>query len=287
MAGDQKRLTVDEAVRLMRERPEYAATVRDAYLGSDVEESYRRFAGSAEFDELRSFLTDAIRDSVVVDLGAGTGIASRAFLDAGARHVYALEPDPSHEVGQGAIRRLAGTRDVDIVSSYAEHLPLASDSVDIVYARQVLHHTRDLDAAVAECARVLRPGGYFVACREHVVADDAELAEFLARHPVHQLAGGEHAYTLEEYTTAIERAGLQVVQMLAPWDSVINAFPTARSTEELRSLPRRYLTSRFGPLGGWAARIPFVANRFWARIRRASPGQMYSFVTRKADAGTR
>ncbi len=287
MADERNRLTVDEAVRLMRERPEYAETVRDAYLGSDVEDSYRRFASSGEFEELRSLLADAIRGALVVDLGAGTGIASRAFLDAGARHVYALEPDPSHEVGQGAIRRLASALQLDVVSSYAEHLPLASGSVDIVYARQVLHHTRDLDAAVAECARVLRPGGYFVACREHVVADEAELAEFLARHPMHQLAGGEHAYTLEQYTTAIQRAGLRTLHALAPWDSVINAFPTARSAQELRDLPRRYLTERFGPLGGWAARIPFVANRFWARIRRASPGQMYSFVTRKADAGAR
>ncbi|MFL5618858.1 MAG: class I SAM-dependent methyltransferase [Gemmatimonadaceae bacterium] len=286
MTPDQPRLTIDEAVRFMRERPEYADVVRDAYLGRDVEDSYRRFANSAEFDELRTLLAEAIPDGVVVDLGAGTGIASRAFLDVGARHVYALEPDPSDEVGQGAIRRLAGSRRVEIVSSYAERIPLASGSVDIVYARQVLHHTRDLDAAVAECARVLRPGGYFVACREHVVADDAELAEFLARHPVHQLAGGEHAYTLEQYTTAIERAGLRLVDTLAPWDSVINAFPMARSAQELRNLPRRYLTSRFGPLGGWAARIPFVADRFWTRIRRASPGQMYSFITRRADGRT-
>lgn len=286
MADEKPRLTVDDAVRLMRERPEYADVVRDAYLGRDVEDSYRRFASSAEFRELGGLLADAIRDSVVVDLGAGIGIASRAFLDAGARHVYALEPDPSDEVGQGAIRRLTASPKVDIVSSYAERIPLASGSVDIVYARQVLHHTRDLDAAVAECARVLRPGGYFVACREHVVADDAELAAFLASHPVHQLVGGEHAYTLEQYTTAIERAGLTVLHTLAPWDSVINAFPIARSAQELRNLPRRLLTSRFGPLGGLAARIPFVANRLWARIRRSSPGQMYSFVTRKADART-
>ena len=49
------------------------------------------------------------------------------------------------------------------------------------------------------------------------------------------------------------------------------------------SLSHFSLLSRFGLLGGWAARIPFVANRFWARMRRSSPGQMYSFVTRKAD----
>lgn len=283
-AAENSLLSIDDAVRLMRERPEYADVVRDAYLGRDVEDSYRRFAASAEFREVQSLLAEAIQDATVVDLGAGTGIASRAFLDAGARRVFALEPDPSDEVGQGAIRRLAGSLAVEIVSSYAERIPLASGSVDIVYARQVLHHTRDLDAAVAECARVLRPGGYFIACREHVVADDAELAAFLALHPVHQLAGGENAYTLEQYTTAIDRSGLRMLHSLAPWESVINAFPIVRSRQELDELPRRYLSGRFGALGGAAARLPFVASRFWSRIRRSSPGQMYSFVTRKTSA---
>jgi SAM-dependent methyltransferase len=280
-AGDQPMLSIDEAIRFMRERPEYADVVRDAYLGRDVEQSYHRFLESAEFDEVRALIGPAIVDALVVDVGAGTGIASRAFLTSGARRVYALEPDPSDEVGQGAIRRLGSALSVDIVSAYAEHIPIASGAVDIVYARQVLHHTRDLDAAVAECARVLRSGGYFVACREHVVADGEELAAFLSQHPVHRLAGGENAYRLEEYTTALRRAGLEVLQALAPWESVINAYPMVRSTQELDELPRRYLSDRFGALGGAAARISLVRRGFLARLRRSSPGQMYSFVARK------
>jgi hypothetical protein len=35
-----------------------------------------------------------------------------------------------------------------------------------------------------------------LATREHVVDDPAQHAEFLARHPVHQLAGGENAFSL-------------------------------------------------------------------------------------------
>ena len=58
-------------------------------------------------------------------------------------------------MGYGVIRRLVTRLPVEIVSSYAEHLPLADASADIVYMRQVLHHTRDLPAAIAECARVL------------------------------------------------------------------------------------------------------------------------------------
>src|SRR5215207_1259215 len=71
-------LTLDEAVRHMRSRPEYRDVVRDAYLGPDVDDSFRRFAGSAEWEEVKTLLGDAIEDAVVVDLGAGTGIASPA-----------------------------------------------------------------------------------------------------------------------------------------------------------------------------------------------------------------
>ena len=39
---------------------------------------------------------------------------------------------------------------------------------DVVFARAVLHHTRDLELACREMFRVLRPGGIFVAAREHV-----------------------------------------------------------------------------------------------------------------------
>ena len=280
-AGDKPMLSIDEAVRFMRQRPEFAAVVRDAYLGRDVEQSYRRFLASAEFHEVRSLIGPAMGGALVVDVGAGTGIASRAFLASGARHVFALEPDPSDEVGQGAIRRLGCALSIDIVSAYAEQIPIASGAVDVVYARQVLHHTRNLEAAVAECARLLRPGGYFLACREHVVASGEELADFLSHHPVHQLAGGENAYTLEESTTAIRRAGLEALRSLAPWDSVINAYPMVRSTQELDELPQRYLFDRFGALGGAAARIPLVRKSFWTRLRRSSPGQMYSFVARK------
>jgi SAM-dependent methyltransferase len=275
-------LTLDQAVRHMRSRPQYRDVVRDAYLGSNVEDSYLRFVTSAEWSEVKTQLGDAIRNSVVVDLGAGTGLASRAFIDAGAQRVYALEPDPSEEVGYGVIRRLTTGLPVAIVSSYGEHLPFADGSVDLVYARQVLHHTRDLDAAVAECARVLRSGGSFIACREHVVRDATELRAFLAAHPVHQLAGGENAYTLEAYESALRAAGLTILKTLAPWDSVINAYPVVRSRQELEELPKRRLADRFGRLGALAARLPFVSHIMWSRIRRPAPGQMYSFFARKS-----
>ncbi len=111
----------------------------------------------------------------VLDLGAGTGIASTAFAEAGADQVFALEPDESDVVGLGCLRTLIGSRPISALCSFGDSIPLASASIDLVYCRQVLHHIEDLPRTMAECARVLRPGGLFLAVREHVVDDDLQL----------------------------------------------------------------------------------------------------------------
>lgn len=278
------RFTLDEAVRWMRAQPDCAAVVRDAYLGPDLEDSARRFAASGEFAAVRTLLGDRIRGAQALDLGAGTGIAGRALLDAGATHVTAVEPDPSELVGRGALHRLCANRPVRITNDFAEHLSVPAASIDLVYARQVLHHLRDLDAALRECARVLRPGGVLLACREHVVDDAAQLRHFLARHPMHQLAGGENAFPAAAYRQAIERAGLRLEQELGPWDSVINAFPFVTNAAELADYPRLALRRKFGAVGRIAATLPGVKSAVWLWLRRRRPGRMHTYFAVKPVA---
>lgn len=274
-------MSIDDAVRRLRADPAAADLVRDAYLGADIADSARRFEASGEFQEVRRLLGDTLQDAVVVDLGAGSGIASVAFARHGAARVHAVEPDPSPLVGQGAIRAIASGLPIEIVSGYGESIPLGDSVADIVYARQVLHHTRDLPKVTNECARILKPGGTLLACREHVADDEQQLAAFLAAHPMHQLAGGENAYTLPQYVGAIEAAGFVLESVLAPWDSLINAFPAVHTQQELESLPVQRLEARFGALGGLLANLRPVRALMWRRIARPVPGRMYSFLARK------
>lgn len=273
-------MTIDEAIRTLREDPAYANLVRDAYLGRDVVDSMDRFADSAEFAEVVRLLgEDRIRGAVVLDLGAGVGIAASAFLRLGAQRVIAVEPDPSDEVGRRAMQR-AGLR-AEIVDAYGEALPIPDDSVDIVYARQVLHHAQDLESVMTNVARVLRRNGLFLACREHVVSDAVELATFLAGHPVNRLAGGENAFQLDQYLSAMESAGLRIEVNIGPWDSVINAFPFVRSNADLQRLPAFWLEQRFGAPGRIAARIPGIQGIVTRRITDPIPGRLHSFLAVK------
>jgi len=88
----------------------------------------------------------------VVDLGAGTGILTAALSRLGA-DVTAVEPDP--EMLAELRRRVAGAH---AAAGCAEALPLPDASVDAVLAGQAMHWF-DLDRALPEIARVLRPGG--------------------------------------------------------------------------------------------------------------------------------
>jgi ubiquinone/menaquinone biosynthesis C-methylase UbiE len=270
-----------EAMDRLRADPKYADLIRDMYVGPDPVAEARRFEQSAEWQETRRLLRDWIPGARVVDLGAGTGFSSYAFIKAGAREVLAVEPWTGAQAGRDAIARL-GLDSIVIVDARGEAMPIDSGSVDIVYARQTLHHADDLTRMLADIGRVLRPGGAMFTARDHVVDNDKQLAKFLAGHPVHQMAGGEHAYSLDEYLAAISSAGLRLKRAIRPWDSVINAFPHVRSEAERKRVPRRKLEKRFGTAGRVLSWIPGVTWLVQRRIAGRRPaGRPYAFFALK------
>jgi SAM-dependent methyltransferase len=93
-----------------------------------------------------------VRVGAAVDLAAGTGALSRRLL-ARAEEVIAVEPD--ERMGAVLAHRLPGVR---LVVSRAESLPLPDARVDAVLVSSAWHWL-EVEAAVAEIARVLRPGG--------------------------------------------------------------------------------------------------------------------------------
>jgi len=274
-------MTLDEVIRCLRNDPRSLELVRDSYLDANVLESAEQFRVSAEFGEVRRLLGGRLEGACVLDLGAGNGIASYAFAHSGTRRVYAVEPNPSAEAGRGAICRLVAGLPIDVVAAVGENIPLTNEAVDVVYTRQVLHHVQDLASVLRECARVLKHGGLFMACREHVVDDERQLAAFLRDHAIHRLAGGENAFPLDKYVGAIRAAGLELEQVFGPWDTVINAFPAVKTKEDLECMPRRRLQEKLGPLGGVAGTLPGVSSLVWLWIKRPLPGRMYSFLAEK------
>ncbi|MFE9650374.1 class I SAM-dependent methyltransferase [Streptomyces sp. NPDC006365] len=122
-------------------------------------------------DHRRELLADA--EGHVVEVGAGTG-ANFAHYPAKVEEVIAVEPEPRlRKLAMGAAAE--SPTSVDVREGRAEALPVPDGSADGVVASLVLCSITDVPAALAEAARVLRPGGrlYFY---EHIRSTDPRFA---------------------------------------------------------------------------------------------------------------
>lgn len=269
----------DEAVRWLRDQADCQDLVRAAYFDDPLSEAADRYWHSSEWQAIRPFLGSS-RDQAL-DVGAGRGIASYALAREGFTSVSALEPDGSELVGAGAIRSLVDQSQlpIKICQNFSETLPFDDCSFDLIFARAVLHHTRDLQLACKEFHRVLRPGGRLLALREHVISRPVDLEVFLSAHPLHRLYGGEHAYTLSSYQGALNSAGFTNLRSLAPMDSPINYAPHTLSSlqSEIASRIAVRLPGAFRVLN---ALIPALWPALRPMLRHVDhrPGRLYSFI---------
>lgn len=272
--------TWEQAVVWLRSQPDKRQLVLDAYYDDPLINSAERYSLSPEWLDISSFLP--VNKGCVLDVGAGRGIASYALAKEGFS-VTALEPDPSSLVGAGAIRQLVSETQlpIEVFEEFSESLPFPDSSFDLVFARAVLHHTNDLHEACSEFYRVLKPGGLFIAIREHVISHHNDLPEFLNKHPLHNLYGGENAFLLSEYHSALRSASFHIQRTIAPLDSPINYAP--RTSAELR----RELTSKLSFGSGLLFRLIYSMLRnpmLWLLLRKSFPlfdhrsGRLYSFV---------
>ena len=99
---------------------------------------------------------------LVLEVGTGEGQVARAVARAGAATVVGVDPTVNQIVE--AQRRGSGPV---YARSGAEALPFAASTFDAVICCLVFEHIDDVDTALAEVARVLRPGGRFVFCLNH------------------------------------------------------------------------------------------------------------------------
>ena len=160
-------MTWEQTVEMFRTDPEKSRLLYLCYLDDPLIFAARRFANSEEWESVRKFLPKTAGKAL--DIGAGRGISSYALALDGW-DVTALEPDGSQVVGAGAIRNLAeesGLK-ITVIEHYGEKLSFDDNTFEIVYLRQVLHHATDMPQFIREVYRVLKPGGLFIATREHV-----------------------------------------------------------------------------------------------------------------------
>ncbi|MEJ5255818.1 MAG: class I SAM-dependent methyltransferase [Acidimicrobiales bacterium] len=146
--------------------------------------------GSRELGKLRArSLAEAT--GTVVELGFGSG-TNLPYYPPTVERVLAVEPS---EVGRRLARkRLARSAfPVELVGLHGEQIPLEDASVDSAVSTWTLCTIPDVDRALAEVHRVLKPGGRFFFL-EHGLSDDPKVARRQHRWDwlEQKLAGGCH-----------------------------------------------------------------------------------------------
>lgn len=152
--------------------------------------TYDRNRPSYPPDAIRWMLGD--RGLTVLDLGAGTGLLTRALIAAG-HTVTAVEPDDSMRA-----QLIEATPQAEAFAGGAESIPLEDASVDAVVVGHA-YHWFDPEPAHAEISRVLRPGGIFGTfwnLRDEDVPWSAELTEILKDEDTGTGAEGSSAIML-------------------------------------------------------------------------------------------
>ena len=119
----------------------------------------------------------------VLDLGCGAGIDSilAARRTGPAGRVLALDFLPEMLERAATAAAEAGLENVQVVEGEMEAIPLADASVDCVVSNGVLNLSPRKARALAECARVLRPGGEL--CLADLTVDEEELPPEVLTHP--------------------------------------------------------------------------------------------------------
>jgi ubiquinone/menaquinone biosynthesis C-methylase UbiE len=92
----------------------------------------------------------------VLEIGCGTGVMASRIHDLPGVTLVATDFSPRFV-------ELTAARGIDARQADICYLPFDDGSFDVVYAGWMLYHVRDLERALNEVRRVLRPGGTFVA----------------------------------------------------------------------------------------------------------------------------
>lgn len=185
--------------------------IYDATWGRGFAAIYDRGLKATEDAGLREMRRDTLAQATgrTIDLGAGTGV-NRDLFPASVTELVLVEPGP-HMLEKLRAKVVEGSG-VRIVQAPAQRLPFEDESFDTAVFTLVLCTVPDPSSALAEAARVLKPGGKLLFV-EHVRSEDPGLARWQDRleKPWRFLADGCHCN--RDTVATIEASSFELEQV--------------------------------------------------------------------------
>lgn len=130
---------------------------------------------SDQINEGRKSILSKIEEETVVEIGFGTAINSKFYPD-NVKHIIGIEPNEG--MLKQARKKISNSRiKFELINQSSEELPFENDSIDAVVSTYTLCSIKNVDSALKEIYRVLKPGGkyYFL---EHGLSDKPSIQWF-------------------------------------------------------------------------------------------------------------
>ncbi|HCT77099.1 MAG TPA: hypothetical protein DGG94_10200 [Micromonosporaceae bacterium] len=195
--------------------PTTAAVAYKLYSASELDEvplaAVQRALGVA--NHLR--YADIEPGEVVLDLGCGGGIdtilaARRTGVNG---RVIALDFLPEMLERTAATAQAAGLENVEPVEGEMEAIPYPSGSVDVIISNGVINLSPRKSRVLAECARVLRPGGRL--CVADLTVGQDELPPGILTQPAAWAGCLAGALAEDDLVRKLEKAGFRDVEVVS------------------------------------------------------------------------
>jgi len=203
-------------------------------------------------DEIAFAAVAESKPARILDVGCGPGDLTERFVRELGADVKAIDTSPR-------MVELTRARGVDAQIADAESLPFGDGELDCVFAGWVLYHVPDLDRALAECARVLRPGGRLVATT-YFENNMSELWELIEGVPPRDALSFNHANgaeLLRRHFSTVEQRDISA-SVTFPDSTVMRTFVAA-------TIDRAHLAPQVpeieGPFTATTRHVVFIAER--------------------------
>ncbi len=157
-------------------------------------------------------------DKTLIDVACGTGDLGKLFLDLTNKdsRIFCVDPNKGM-IGKGKTK-LVNYKNINWVIAQAEKLPIKDNSCDYYTISFGLRNTKDLNKAISEAYRVLKPGGRYL-CLEFSKIQNSNI-DFIYRN----------------YSKLIPLIGEVVVGQKKPYKYLVKSIEEFVNQEELINL---------------------------------------------------
>jgi 2-polyprenyl-3-methyl-5-hydroxy-6-metoxy-1,4-benzoquinol methylase len=188
-----------------------------------------------------------------LELGCGTGVFTERVARSGAT-IHGI--DASGELLATARRRACAGGRVYFNRGDVTRMPFAGEMFDVVYGSSILHHV-DLEAALRETQRVLKPGGRAVFAEPNLFNPQIAFAYFVGPRGFFGLSPDEMAFSRFRARSVFRRVGFRDVHV-DPVDFLHPQLPE----------PLIAIVSRLGPILERTPVVREIAGSLLIRARK-------------------